>query len=231
MSNVNLRKHPKFEEIFISGPIEKAKIYTKNMTPGKRIYGEMLVDDNGEEFRLWNPYRSKLAAVIRQNPQINFIKKDSRTLYLGAASGTTVSHLSDITHDGIIYAIEFAERSIRQLVQNTSDRYNVIPILGDARSPHEYAKSIFTGIDFVYQDVAQPNQAEIAIKNCNYYLKKGGLLFLAIKSQSIDSLSVPDKVYKSEKEILEKAGYEIIESINIHRYAANHLVLIVQKNH
>jgi len=227
----NIRRHPKFDGLYIAGSIEKPKIFTKNMIRGRTIYGERLVTFNEEEYRKWSPYRSKLAAVISRNPQTGFIKENANILYLGAASGTTVSHLSDITRDGIIYAVEFAERSIRQLVQNTSERYNVIPILGDARYPHHYAKTIFTEIDFVYQDVAQPNQAEIAVKNCDYYLKEEGLLFLAIKSQSIDSLSVPDKVYKSERELLEKSGYEILESVNIHQYAANHLVLIAKKIH
>jgi fibrillarin-like pre-rRNA processing protein len=229
MKNINLRRHPKFDGIYISGPIENPKIFTKNMIRGKTVYGERLVTYNDDEYRKWTPYRSKLAAVIHKNPQKNFVYKNSNVLYLGAASGTTVSHLSDITKGGIIYAVEFAERSIRQLVQNTSERYNVVPILGDARHPHEYARAVFSDINFVYQDVAQPNQAEIAIKNCDYYLKKGGFLFLAIKSQSIDSLSIPKKIYKEERILLEKAGYDILESVNIHQYAANHLVLIVKK--
>ena len=77
--------------------------------------------------------------------------------------------------------------------------------------------------------MAQPNQAEIAISNSNYYLKKNGLAMLAIKSQSIDSISKSDKVYKREKNQLVDAGYEIVESINIHKYAANHIVLLVKK--
>eukprot|EP00493_Phyllostaurus_siculus_P025903 UN26248 len=47
-------------------------------------------------FRVWNPYRSKLGASV-----LNGIKKipvapGMKVLYLGAASGTTVSHVSDI---------------------------------------------------------------------------------------------------------------------------------------
>ena len=150
-------------------------------------------------------------------------------MYLGASSGTTISHLSDIVEKGVIYGVEFAERSIRQLIQNTSNRTNIISILGDARYPENYAKSIFTDIDFIYQDVAQPNQAEIAIANSNYYLNDRGILVLAIKSQSIDSVVKSEIVYKEEKSKLEQAGYSIIESINIHKYASNHIILIVQK--
>jgi fibrillarin-like pre-rRNA processing protein len=229
MSKINIRKHPKIDNIFISGPFENPKLYTRNLVPGKQVYGEKLIQRNGMEFREWNPYQSKLAAILMNYPKTHFLQKDKNCLYLGAASGTTVSHFSDILDNGIIYAVEFAERSIRQLIQNTSERKNIIPILGDARHPTEYAKSIFTEIDLIYQDVAQPNQAEIAVKNCNYYLKEKGILILAIKSQSIDSVSKSKKVYKKEQKTLEKSGLEILEGINIHRYAENHLVLIGRK--
>jgi fibrillarin-like pre-rRNA processing protein len=227
---MNIRTHPKVENVFISGSFENPKLYTRNLVKGKQVYGEKLIKSNGREYRKWNPHQSKLAAILLNHPKTPFLNKRNKCLYLGAASGTTVSHLSDIAEEGIIYAVEFAERSIRQLIQNTAERVNVIPILGDARHPLEYAKSIFTDIDLMYQDVAQPNQAEIAVKNCDYYLKENGILILAIKSQSIDSVSKSKKVYKNEQRILENAGLNILESINIHKFAANHIVLIAQKN-
>lgn len=170
-----------------------------------------------------------MAALLLEHPSENFFREDLQCLYLGASSGTTISHLSDILKKGIIYGVEFAERSIRQLIQNTSQRSNIIPILGDARFPESYANQIFSEVDLIYQDVAQPAQAEIAINNAEYYLKSEGILILVIKSQSIDSVSKSEKVYAHEKKIIEKAGYQVMESINIHKYAANHLVLIVKK--
>ncbi|MFX1395342.1 MAG: fibrillarin-like rRNA/tRNA 2'-O-methyltransferase [Promethearchaeota archaeon] len=229
MSNVEIRNHPKFNNIYISGPFENLKLYSKNLIPGIKIYGERLIDYRGIEYREWDPFRSKLAALILENPITNLFREDLKCLYLGASSGTTISHLSDIIKDGIIYGVEFAERSIRQLIQNVSNRSNIIPILGDARHPEDYAKSIFTDVDLIYQDVAQPNQAEIAIKNSKYYLNDKGILILAIKSQSIDSVAKSEKIYKEEKKTLEDAGYSIIEALNIHKYAANHIVLIVKK--
>ncbi len=230
MSKIEIRNHPKFNDVFISGPQEKLKLYTKNAVVGKRVYGERLISHRGTEYREWDPYRSKIAALILENPITNFLAENLKCLYLGASSGTSISHLSDIMTTGIIYGVEFAERSMRQLIQNSSDRTNIIPILGDARFPEEYAKYIFTDIDLIYQDVAQPHQAEIALSNCNYYLKNNGLLIIAIKSQSIDSLQKSEQIYEQEKKILEKAGYTIIESINIHKYAANHIILVVKKN-
>lgn len=229
MSKIEIRNHPKFFNVFISGPKGKLKLYTRNLDKGNRIYGEKLVFYKGIEYREWDPYRSKLAALLLENPISNFLSEDINCLYLGASSGTTVSHLSDIAKSGVIYSVEFAERSIRQLIQNTSRRKNIIPILDDARYPQNYAKSIFSSIDLIYQDVSQPNQAEIALTNCNYYLKEDGLLIIAIKSQSIDSIQKSEVVYAQEKKILEKAGYNILESINIHKYAANHIVLIVKR--
>ncbi|MBY8991279.1 MAG: fibrillarin-like rRNA/tRNA 2'-O-methyltransferase [Candidatus Lokiarchaeota archaeon] len=229
MSNIEIRNHPKFYNVFISGPKGKFKLYTRNLDKGNRIYGERLVNSKEIEYREWDPYRSKLAALLLENPITNFLSEDLNCLYLGASSGTTISHLSDIAYSGIIYGVEFAERSIRQLIQSTSRRNNIIPILEDVRYPQNYAKSIFSNIDLIYQDISQPNQAEIAIKNCNYYLKKDGILIFAIKSQSIDSIRKSEDVYAQEKKILEEAGYNIIESVNIHRYAANHIILIVKR--
>ncbi len=229
LSKIEIRPHPKFFEVYLSGPSENLKLYSKNLIPGHIVYSERIIEHKGIEYREWDPYRSKLAALILENPTSNFLSNDLNCLYLGASSGTTISHLSDIVKDGVIYGIEFAERSIRQLIQNTSNRKNIVPILGDARYPESYAKSIFNEIDLIYQDVAQPNQAEIAVLNSNYYLKSDGLIILAIKSQSIDSVSKSEKVYKQEKNILENADYEILETINIHKYAANHIILLVKK--
>jgi fibrillarin-like pre-rRNA processing protein len=229
MSSINIRAHPKFSNVYISGVPNNQKLYSKNLIPGNKVYGEKLITFKGEEYREWDPFRSKLAAMILEKPSLEFFTKDLNCLYLGASSGTTISHLSDIVCDGIIYGVEFAERSMRQLIQNSDKRKNIVPILGDANFPESYANSIFTPIDLVYQDVAQPNQAQIAIENCNYYLKDNGTLILAIKSQSIDSVQKSEKVYIQEKRIIEEAGYTIIDSINIHKFAANHIILTVQK--
>jgi fibrillarin-like pre-rRNA processing protein len=230
MSKVEIRNHPKFYNVFISGSQERLKLYTKNLDIGKRVYGERLITYKGVEYREWDPFRSKLAALILRNPITNFLSGNLKCLYLGASSGTTISHFSDILHSGIIFGVEFSERSIRQLIQNTPNRKNVIPILADARFPESYAKYVFTDVDLLYQDVAQPRQAKIALDNCNYYLKDDGILIIVIKSQSIDSIQKPDFIYTQEKKVLEKAGYNILESINIHKYAANHIILIAKKS-
>ena len=196
MSNKTIRSHPKFTGVFVSGPAGNWKLYTKNLIPGKEVYGERLYQFKNEEYRAWDPYRSKLAAILLNNPMLNLLSTDLRCLYLGASSGTTISHLSDIAYKGTIYGVEFAPRSMRQLIQNTTKRKNLIPILSDARYPYKFAESVFNDIDLIYQDVAQPNQAEIAIANSDYYLKKNGIIIITINSQSINSVKSSQRVYE-----------------------------------
>lgn len=88
------------EGIFIARGKEDALV-TKSMAPGESVYNEKRIavtDDNGEkiEYRVWNPYRSKLASTILGGVDNLEIKPGAKVLYLGAASGTTVSHVSDI---------------------------------------------------------------------------------------------------------------------------------------
>ncbi len=89
-----IRAHPKYSNIFISGHPSSLKLYTKNLIPGKRVYGERLITYKNIEYREWDPYRSKLAALLLENPKIDFLKSNLKCLYLGASSGTTISHLS-----------------------------------------------------------------------------------------------------------------------------------------
>ncbi|GAG60789.1 unnamed protein product, partial [marine sediment metagenome] len=152
MSQIEIKNHPKFHNVFTSGSKEKLRLYTRNIDRGNRVYGERIIQYKENEYREWDPFRSKIAALLLENPINNFLSDDLNCLYLGASSGTTISHLSDIVTNGIIYGVEFADRSIRQLIQNTSRRKNIIPIFSDARHPDEFAKSIFSNIDLIYQD-------------------------------------------------------------------------------
>ena len=56
--------------------------------------------------------RSKLAASVLAGVDNIHIKPGCKVLYLGAASGTSVSHVSDIVGPtGAVYAVEFSHRS------------------------------------------------------------------------------------------------------------------------
>jgi fibrillarin-like pre-rRNA processing protein len=220
------RNHPKFDGVFLLD--HGQQIYTKNLDKGNLVYGEKIILDNDIEYREWNPYRSKLGAIIVKKIRNIYFKDKSRCLYLGASSGTTVSHLSDMLINGIIYAIEFSPRSLRELIQNCETRANVIPIIGDANQPQEYAKFIFGSIDIIYQDVAQPNQSEIAINNAQKFLKNGGILIITIKARSINVAEKPENIFIKELEVLRKADFEILEKMDISPYTKDHLVVIAR---
>jgi rRNA 2'-O-methyltransferase fibrillarin len=77
-------------------------LVTKNLVPGESVYGEKRISIEGGvdgtkiEYRVWNPFRSKLAAGVLGGLDDIFIKPGKKVLYLGAASGTSVSHVADI---------------------------------------------------------------------------------------------------------------------------------------
>ncbi len=224
---MKIRQHQKFEGIYFTGYGDQYRLYTKNADKGHLVYGERLITEGDTEYREWNPYRSKLAAVIMNNARNIYINQNTTILYLGASSGTTVSHVSDIT-TGTIYAIEFAPRSIRELIQNCTDRGNVIPILADANFPEIYAKFIFEQIDVVYVDIAQPNLTDIAIQNCKKFLTDGGILIHAIKAKSIDVAKSIQEIFEDQIQKLESTGFEILEKINLSPYSRDHLMIIAR---
>ncbi len=143
-------------------------IYTKNLTPGSRVYGEKLFVSAGVEYREWDPTRSKLSAAILNGLTTLPIRSGSVILYLGISAGTTASHISDIIgKDGLIYGVEFAERMMRELIPVSEKRKNIIPILADARKAEEY--SWIEKTDLIYVDVADPQEMEIFIRNAKMF--------------------------------------------------------------
>lgn len=203
------------------------KIATANLVRGIKVYGEDLINDSGTEYRLWNPYRSKLAAAIINGLKELQIEKGSKVLYLGAATGTTSSHVSDIVGDaGVVYCIEISERNMRELFKACEKRPNMLPLLKDAREVDSYSGE--TGIcDVVYQDIASPDQADILLRN-SAILKEDGYAYVAIKSQSIDVTAKPEVVFK--KFIDEISGkFEVLERIDIAPYSKMHLFVVLRK--
>lgn len=202
------------------------KLCTKNLAPGYNVYGERLIKYEGVEYREWNAFRSKLAGAILKGLKYNPIKKDEKVLYLGAASGTTVSHVSDIVElRGKVYSVEFSPRVVRELLLVAQKRPNVFPILADARFPQNY-RTIVEDVNVIYVDIAQPDQTDIAIYNAQFFLKKDGYMFLVIKARSIDVTKDPKEIYKSEVEKMENAGFETIQIINLDHYDRDHAIVL-----
>jgi len=202
------------------------KLATQNLVPGNQVYNEKLVQHKGSEYRIWNPFRSKLAAAI-MNDLKNFpFNQKSDVLYLGVSTGTTISHISDIVNQGgTIFGIEHSSRVARDFLDRVaSHRKNIVPIIQDARRPEEFF-SVYKKVDIVYVDIAQPDQTNIAIENCRLYLKSGGYLFLVIKTRSIDVVKDPKMVIKDEIKKLETL-FEIKQTIDLHPYDKDHAMVI-----
>ncbi len=217
----------KFSGIYTITDREQKSISTKSLVPGTSVYGEKLVKEGEDEFRLWSPRRSKLSAAIKRGLREMPIQPGSKVLYLGAASGTTVSHCSDIVGPkGVIYAVEFSQRTVRDLVQLAAVRPNIIPILDDARHPTRYAPLVSGTIEVVYQDVAQPNQASILYENLKTFCSFGAWGMLAIKARSIDSTSSLEEVYSREIAELDNKGLEIVENINLEPLEKDHRFVV-----
>jgi fibrillarin-like pre-rRNA processing protein len=163
------------------------------------VYGERIMGG----YRVWDPFRSKLAALLLKSREaVPVISREAKVLYLGAATGTTVSHVSDIVKDGLVYAVEFSPRSMRDLIRLCQRRKNIVPILADASRPEEYA-FLVEPVDLIYQDVAARNQAEIASLNSARYLKPGGNMILMLKTRSVDVTASRNAVLQSEMKKLD----------------------------
>jgi fibrillarin-like pre-rRNA processing protein len=199
---------------------------TQNLIDGNSVYGEKIIKFDDIEYRLWDPFRSKLAGAIMKGLKENPIKESSRVLYLGASTGTTVSHVSDIIgNNGIIFPVEPSVRVARELLENVcSKRKNIIPILSDARNYLKYY-GYFGIVDIVYSDIAQPDQTFIAIDNCKSYLKDNGDLLIIIKTRSIDVLTDPKIVTQNEAQKLEDNNFTIIQIINLEPFEKDHALI------
>lgn len=214
--------------VFIARGKQEA-LATKNLAPGNAVYGEKLIEikEQGIEYRVWNPFRSKLAAAIIGGVENIFIAPGKKVLYLGASSGTTVSHVSDIVGpDGLVYAVEFSKRVARELLNVTQMRSNIVPIIADARKPLEYRLSISSMVDVIFADVAQPDQARIVAINAQQYLKDGGAVVISVKASCIDSTAAPEAVFAREVDILRQNLIKPIEQITLEPYDRDHAVII-----
>ncbi|XP_023928092.1 rRNA 2'-O-methyltransferase fibrillarin 1 [Quercus suber] len=216
--------------VFIAKGKEDA-IVTKNLVPGEAVYNEKRISIQNEdgtkvEYRVWNPFRSKLAAAILGGVDEIWIKPGARVLYLGAASGTTVSHVSDIVGPtGVVYAVEFSHRSGRDLVNMAKKRTNVIPIIEDARHPSKY-RMLVGMVDVIFSDVAQPDQARILALNASYFLKAEGHFVISIKANCIDSTQPAEAVFQSEVNKLKQDHFRPSEQVTLEPYERDHACVV-----
>jgi len=203
------------------------RLATINLAPTIQVYGERLIKIDGVEYRLWDPYRSKLGAALLKGLKRLPISEGVKVLYLGAGSGTTVSHVSDIVGErGLVYAVEFSPRVMREFIKKVSSfRRNVMPILADARFPSSYLPYV-DEVDVIYCDIAQPDQARILSDNADFYLKKGGSIMLAVKARSIDVSRKPVEIFKEEAKVLQNRGFKIESTIKLEPFDRDHVMIL-----
>lgn len=189
-------------------------------TRGPPVYGEPTDGD----WRVWDANRSKLGAMLELETDTGLEGGES-ALYLGAASGTTVSHVADFA--GPTYAVEFAPRPVRDLVDVAAVRPNLFPLLKDARKPRSYAHVVESGLDVLVQDVATRGQATVANRNAQF-LAEDGVLLAAVKARSEDVVADPDAVFES---VVDELGerYEVVETARLDPHHEDHLGVVARK--
>jgi len=209
---------------------KKTILYTKNLTPGKSLFDEELIVEKGVEYRAWDVTRSKLAAAIKKGISQIGIKQGDVVLYLGAAHGFTPSYVSDIVGgNGFVFCIDNAPRVLRDLIFVCQQRTNMAPILADANHPAEYKDLITSEVDVVYQDLAQRNQVDIFLKNCEAYLKRGGFGLLAVKARSIDVSKKPTGIFKQVRKQLEQSTMVVVDYRELAPYEKDHALFVCKK--
>ncbi|HYT00268.1 MAG TPA: fibrillarin-like rRNA/tRNA 2'-O-methyltransferase [Thermoplasmata archaeon] len=212
-----------WESVYTDGPW----LLTKNLVPGVSVYGEGRPIEGGVEYRRWDANRSKLAAYLKVGGRVWPFRSEASVLYLGAGSGTTVSHLSDICRTGLITAVEMSARSFRDLLGLAERRPNLVPVMADASKPETYAGRVGT-VDVLYQDVAQRDQATIFLKNVES-LRVGGIGYLMVKARSEDVTAAPRRIFDGAKTELADAGMKILDLRVLTPHQADHAALAVQK--
>ncbi|KAK3308223.1 Fibrillarin-domain-containing protein [Chaetomium strumarium] len=222
--------------VFVARGGKEDLLATANLVPGESVYGEKRISVENAvkeedtvatktEYRIWNPFRSKLAAGILGGLETIYMKPGSKVLYLGAASGTSVSHVADIVGPtGAVYAVEFSHRSGRDLINMATRRTNVIPIVEDARKPMAY-RMLLPMVDVIFADVAQPDQARIVGINARLFLKQGGGLLISIKASCIDSTAPPEQVFASEVQKLREDKFFPKEQLTLEPYERDHAMV------
>jgi fibrillarin-like pre-rRNA processing protein len=216
-----------FNNVYKISSASSQQLITKNLVPGIRVNNEKILIISNKEFRIWDPYHSKLAAMILKGSSLS-VRKDSTFLYLGAANGTTVSHVSDMVENGMIYAIEFSPRAMKDLIRVSIPRNNIVPILANAMDPGSY-QNMVPEVNFLYQDIAQREQAKIAIRNAEFFLKKDGILVLIIKAKSIDSVKKTKDVFETEIKKLEGI-FKVKQLFDLEPFHKDHMAVVAQKS-
>lgn len=193
--------------------------------PPIAVYGERLVARGPRVLRHWDPHRSKLGAALAKDEELPLPAAGERWLYLGAATGTTASHVADLVlPGGLVAAVERSLRPFSRLLRNAEAYPNLLPILGDARRPEAFAGDAGR-VDGLYQDIAQPDQVDILVANARLCLRIDGVALLALKTASLGRALEPRAHLRQAEEALEQAGLEVVTTVGLEPFHKRHYLI------
>jgi fibrillarin-like pre-rRNA processing protein len=204
---------------------EGRDLFTINLRPGESVYGERRVERGGVEYRSWDPFRSKLAALLTRGPVPPPPKRVRTVLYLGASHGTTASHVSDLWPDASIFVVEKSPTSFAPLLSLARRRSNLLPLLADAQLPERYRADVGLA-DLLYQDVAQRNQTAIFVENARTCLAPEGTGVLMLKIRSVTQRLPSAHVVRSARSELEAGGLSLRGEVPLAPFSREHVALI-----
>ena len=218
---------------------EGKSLWSRNANKGMSVRGERRKRDGRVEWRRWDPFRSKVAAALlltSQEPSELLPGPGDTCLYLGASSGSTVSHIHDMVcgsdnhHNGQIIAVEISPRMMRDLSTLAGDRNGLIPILSDARDVGSYATVMRDKAHWIHQDLSIADQAENFISIAKSTLREGGVGLFSLKAASERHSDGDDHSrFSSAEKLLEDSELELIERIDISQYQDQHVVFVVKQ--
>ena len=207
---------------------EGREFFTRNAEPGTKVYGETLRTVDGVEYRGWDPWRSKVAALLVQGGPPELLAPPRAVLYLGASHGTTASHLSDLWPKAPIYLVEKSPTSFAPLLALARRRENLMPILADAQLPERYRADVGE-VDLLYQDVAQRDQVRIFRENAEACLAPEGRGLLMLKVRSVTQRRPAEVVVRESRTALGRAGLSVAGEWSLAPFAREHVALAVRR--
>jgi fibrillarin-like pre-rRNA processing protein len=203
---------------------EGRALFTRNARPGSGVYGEKRRFFDGAEFREWDPWRSKLAGYLLRGGAPPEFERCRSILYLGAAHGTTVSHLADLAPAATVFAVEKSPSAFAPLLALARDRPSVLPILADAQLPERYCADVGV-VDLLYQDIAQRDQTRIFLENAAACLRPGGEGILMLKVRSITQRLPAGQIVQAARRELGASGLRTRAPVDLAPFAREHVAL------
>ena len=204
---------------------DKEQLATKNIVEGTKTHKEKIVIVNDEEFLEWNPYKSKLAAAIRNGLQILPIIKNSKVVCINLLEESTILHISNIVDSGgSVFVIDVNKNKKSFLNKLVDTHKNIIPIY-DAADELSFSSSMTGKVDALYVDIPESEQIETIVEKYGSLLKNEGFLMLIAKKDDNAIIENDIAGWMAEqraglnkiREITTKlkSQFEIIQEINL----------------